>query len=147
MSGVQWIAAVIAAIERNDRWSAYLTYHRATGEPLECCYKAVRNLAEETRRPFPAHWHSHQDDPELGRLRLQLAAPRSGPGRLLARLAGTVLLPLATGLALALWTEAEGWAAAAARLVLGPLLVLAALLGWRGFARQLRERQRLEEQT
>jgi hypothetical protein len=146
MGGQPWIGRVIAAIERGDRWSAYLDYHRATGEPLECCFKAVRNLAAETDRPFPTGWRGHQDDPELARLRTQLAAPRFGPGRLVGRLAVTVLIPLATGLVLVLWTEAEGWVAAV-RLVLGPLLVLAALLGWRGFARQLRERQMLENRA
>ncbi len=146
MGGLQGIARVLAAIERGDRWDAYLAYHRATGEPLECCFKAVRNLAEEAGRPFPAGWRGHQDDPELGRLRAQLAAPRFGPGRLVARLTATVLLPLATGVLLVLWTEAESWGAAA-RLTLGPLLVLAALLGWRGFARQLHERQMLENRA
>jgi len=146
MGGQPWISKVIAAIERGDRWSAYLAYHRATGEPLECCFKAVRNLAAETDRPFPTCWCGHQDDPELARLRTQLAAPRFGPPRLAGRLAVRVLIPLAVGLALVLWTEAEGWVAAG-RLVLGPLLVLAALLGWRGFARQLRERQMLESRA
>jgi hypothetical protein len=146
MSDGSWIERVIEAIERRDRWSAYLIHHRSTGEPLECCFKAVRNLAEEAQRPFPSHWHDHNDDPELRRLQSQLDGAPLHAARLAARLVGAVLVPLGVGIALVLGAE-QGPLPAVARWGLGPLLLLGGILGARVFARRLHERRMLRSRS